>query len=256
MGFGDDIIGSSLARGAAARGKRIAFGDGRRIIWSNTSPEIFQGNPNIAPPGCERRPDVEWIAFYRGCRIYSYADDKRWVWNYEFRVQPGQLFFQRTIVPIDDDVILIEPNVAGQKSSAANRQWPVERYQQVADQLRAEGYRIVQPDYPGATFKLRGAALKKLTFRENLDLLRQVALYIGPHGGLSHGAAAVGTPAAIIFGGWAPPQTLGYDLHANLNGGGDACGSLYPCRHCTAALDAITVDQVVAQAGRLLHGDV
>src|SRR4030095_3529410 len=102
MGYGDDIMATGMARGAAARGKRIAFGDGQRIIWGPHSAEIFQGNPNIAPPGVERRPDIEWIHYYRGCRIYSYATADRWVWNYDFRPKPGQLFFQRTIVAVED----------------------------------------------------------------------------------------------------------------------------------------------------------
>jgi Glycosyltransferase family 9 (heptosyltransferase) len=254
MGYGDDIMGSGLARGAADRGKRIAFGDGRRIIWGPYSAEIFQGNPNVAPPGHERRPDIEWIEFYKGKRTYSYVKGDRWVWNYDFRVKRGQIFFDRTFAPVQDDLIVIEPNVANQKSSCANRQWAAERFQQVADLLAGKGFRIVQPDYPGAANRLQGAALVATNFRGNLELLRQARLFIGPHGGLSHGAAAVLLPAVVLFGGWAPPQVLGYDIHENI-ANGEACGSLKRCQHCLDAMEAITVDQVMAAAERLLYVD-
>jgi hypothetical protein len=32
MGYGDELMATGMARGAAARGKRVAFGDGQRII--------------------------------------------------------------------------------------------------------------------------------------------------------------------------------------------------------------------------------
>jgi hypothetical protein len=32
------------------RGKRVVFGNGRRIIWTKQSHEVFRGNPNVAPP--------------------------------------------------------------------------------------------------------------------------------------------------------------------------------------------------------------
>ena len=52
-------------------------------------------------------------------------------------------------------------------------------------------------------------------------------------------------PAVVIFGGFVPPIVTGYETHANLTGGADACGSLFPCKHCLEALDAITVEEVL-----------
>lgn len=94
MGRGDNIMATGLARGAAARGKRIAFGDGRRIAWDQHSKEIFRGNPNIAPPGSEADPDLEWIDYRTGHRIYNGLDRarRRWIWNMDFRPVPGEFF--------------------------------------------------------------------------------------------------------------------------------------------------------------------
>ncbi len=69
MGLGDQLMASGMARGAKARDKRIAFGDGRRIIWDGNSHEIFRGDPNVALPGSEGTTDLKWIAYYKGKRI-------------------------------------------------------------------------------------------------------------------------------------------------------------------------------------------
>src|SRR5580765_6261832 len=92
MGYGDELIASGLARGAAGRGKRIAFGDGRRIIWSDQSHAIFRGNPNVARPGSERESDLEWIAHYRGNRLYGLVERGRWRFR-DFVCPPGEIVF-------------------------------------------------------------------------------------------------------------------------------------------------------------------
>jgi hypothetical protein len=61
---------------------------------------------------------------------------------------------------------------------------------------------------------------------------------------MHHGAAAVGTPAVVIFGGFIPPAVVGYDMHVNLTGGAEACGSLNKCLHCRAAMEKISVEEV------------
>src|SRR5215831_10094505 len=94
MGFGDEIIGTSLAKGMRARGKLAAFGDGQRILWGPWCEEIFANNPNIARPGSADK-NLEWIAHYKGARLYNKqsADRRKWLWNYDFKVSPGEFFF-------------------------------------------------------------------------------------------------------------------------------------------------------------------
>src|ERR1700751_5669108 len=92
MGLGDNLMASGMARGAQARGKRIAFGDGKQILWDHQSEQVFRKNPNVAFPGCERDGDLEWIPFYRGNRIYNTQAHNRWMWNYDFKAVPGEVF--------------------------------------------------------------------------------------------------------------------------------------------------------------------
>lgn len=251
MGFGDSLMSTGLARGFRDRGKRAAFGDGTKIMWSRQDAHVFALNPNVAHPGEERARDLEWIANYKGRRLYNRQDGNRWVWNMDFRATPGEVVF----APLEimkakrhpKGFVLIEPNVPAWKSVAPNKDWGRQRYQDVAMRLRHEGVRVAQLSYGQP---LSGVEILAVgTFRDALAALRRAAVYVGPEGGLHHGAAAVGVPAVVLFGGFIPPSVTGYDDHTNLTGGAtDFCGSLNRCEHCRAALDQISPADVVAAA--------
>lgn len=250
MGLGDNLMATGMARGAAKRGKRIAFGDGYRIRWDQHSGLIFHGNGNIAPPGHEGARDLEWIAFYKGSRIYNKSDGRRWIWNYEFRPIPGELFLRREeIRPYLNNrkgFVLIEPNVPAFKSIAPNKQWPVNRYEDVALALRKAGIDVVQMVHRGGANRLHNARhVETPTFRCALAMMQRAGLYVGPEGGLHHAAAAFNVPAVVLFGGFIPPQVTGYETHTNLTGDAEACGSLSRCDHCIAAMNRIGADEVL-----------
>lgn len=253
IGIGDNILASGMSRGASKRGKKIAFGDGRKIMWDHHSRMIFQGNPNIAEPGQEKFNNIEWIGFFRGSRLYNTAGENRWIWNYEFKAQPGEIWFtpdeKKFADQFSGDFVVIEPNVPAFKSVAPNKQWPVDRYEAVAKTLMGRGLRVLQFAYSGAQARLHSATMVNTpSFRHGLAILSKASLYIGPEGGLHHGAAAVGARAVVLFGGFIPPQVTGYDTHTNLTGGYEACGSWSPCSHCREAMDAIPVDEVCEAA--------
>lgn len=253
IGLGDNLMATGFARGALARGKRIAFGDGKRLIWDTLSAGIFQRNPNICRPGQEHSSSAEWVHFYRGNRLYNKQGNGRWIWNYDFRPIPGEMFFAREELQFADNMrpgfIVIEPNVPANKSVAPNKHWPTDRYEEVARRLVNDGHVVVQLKH-GAPYKLKSASsIHSPNFRNALALLQKASLYIGPEGGMHHGAAAVGIPAVVLFGGFIPPQVTGYDTHTNLTGNAtEACGSLKRCDHCRQAMEAIDVDQVYEAA--------
>lgn len=250
MGIGDDLIATGMARGARARGKRIAFGDGKVIRFGPYSKAIFRSNPNVAWPGEERSNDLEWVHYYKGCRIYNAAGPGRWIWNYRFRVTPGELFFDDTETCDNmDRLVLLEPNVPN-KSTAPNKQWPLDRWRQVANELIHYGFEVRQFQYGGP--HQVAAGIRTPTFRHAAALMKGARLAILPEGGLHHAAAAVGTPAVVLFGGYVPPAVLGYDGHVNLTGGAEACGSFQRCAHCAGAMDNISVVEVVAAAMGIL----
>lgn len=261
MGLGDNLLATGMARGAKARGKRIAFGDGKRIQWDKHSAEVFRNNPNIAPPGAERDWDVEWLPFYKGNRIYNRQDsaNARWIWNYEFRAEPGEFFFDRNEVRngrrYGKGFVLIEPDVPSWKSVAPNKDWGREKYQDLADRLRKDGFRLAQFRHDKSGPPLTGVEhFKTLGYRDGAAILSHAALFIGPEGGLHHAAAAVGKPGVVIFGGFIPPEVTGYETHTNLTGGATACGRYMPCQHCIETMRRISVEEVYDVAMRFLGG--
>ena len=81
-------------------------------------------------------------------------------------------------------------------------------------------------------------------------------LYLGPEGGFSHAAAALSKPGVVIYGGWIPPQIIGYDFHENLyvDIEGSPCGIRdRECDHCKKCMDLITVDNVINAVERNIN---
>lgn len=255
MGFGDELMGAGLAKGAFRSGRLTALGDGHKIIWHRNAYEIFKGNPNVAPPGYERTgKPLDWIIHYPGKRAYCRLDRGKWTWNPGFKAIAGELFLtdeeREWAASYGDADVIIEPNV---KQRAPNKQWPVERYQSVANRLAKLGMDVAQFDT--GPNKLNGVRLIRTpSFRHACAALERSMLYIGPEGGLHHAAAALGVRAVVIFGGFISPQVTGYDTHNNLFTGTDlGCGSLVPCRHCRACMTRISVDMVCEAANKELR---
>ena len=251
MGIGDQIIGSGMARGAALRRKRVAFGDGVRIRWDGNSAQIFKNNPNVAPPGSETSSDLEWVHYYKGNRVYNSQGNGRWIWNYDFKVRPGEMFLdaeeERYALP--DNLVVVEPNVPNKKCGP-NKQWSVTRFREVVAILQKMGLEVRQFSYGGVNSVVEG--VKTVSFRRAVGLLKKARVAVLPEGGLHHAAAAVGCPAVVLFGGFAPPAVLGYDGHVNLTGGADACGSFVKCPHCLEAMGRITPEEVIEAVRKLL----
>jgi ADP-heptose:LPS heptosyltransferase len=189
VGIGDQLIASGLARGAwTRRGRKVAFGSGGRIIWDKHSKEIFLNNPNVCFPGNEARQKLEWIEFHKGSRGYNRQGDGHWIWNMDWRCTPGEIYFTGGELAAGrrqgKGFVVIEPNVVRWKSSAANKDWGAENYQDVADRLIADGCRVIQfvpPD--GGTLLTGVKALKTATFRDAVAVLKNAQAYVGAEGG-------------------------------------------------------------------------
>jgi len=252
MGFGDNLMASGMARGASLRGKKIAFGDGRRILWDQHSKHIFQNNPNIATPGDEQRHDLEWIHHYKGLRLYNKQVGGKFVWNYDFVPKPGQIYFTENEESHGRrngrGFVVIEPNLPRWKVTSYNKDWGIAKYQAVATWLKQQGIRVTQFVYGHEPVLRDVSPLETKSFRDAVAVLGSAWLYVGPEGGLHHGAAAMGTPGVVLFGGFIPPSVTGYKFHTNLSGTDEPCGNLNKCEHCRAAMAAISVDQVTEAA--------
>lgn len=250
-------MGSGLSRGAAARGKRIAFGDGRRIIWGGRCREIYRNNPNVAPPGSEGSPDLEWKTYFPGRRGYVKTGGGRMVFNPDFTAPRGEFFFDPAEETEADRAtagargfILLDAYIPP-KPQSQNKRWG--GYPAVAGHLLSLGLEVRQFRRPDGGGMLAGVeAIAAKSFRAAAAVLTRAALYIGPEGGIHHAAAAVNLPAVVLFGGFISPLTTGYEGHVNFFTGGEACGSLRACPHCVKAMRAIRPEAVIDAAEDLL----
>jgi len=160
----------------------------------------------------------------------------------------------------------------------AIKQWPLERWRAVAALLQGRfGATVLitgsAADAPLAAEMARGLEPKpvdltgRLSVREMLGLLARLDLFLSPDTGPMHMAAAVGTPSLSVFG---PSDPVRY-----FSGGSGQSGTRHvvarhelwcaPCNlirkppaECAAlpapeCLDRVSVDQVVAEAVRLLR---
>jgi hypothetical protein len=143
------------------------------------------------------------------------------------------------------DVICIQSNAATYWTP--NKQWPINRFQQVINNLKKK-YRIIQIGITTDSLlegveDLRG----KTSLRQTAAILAKARLLIGMEGGLMHLARAVDTRSVIIFTGFITPPYSGYDCNINLFGPIERsdlpCWNLRKC-NCDCA-DRITVDQVL-----------
>ena len=217
---------------------------------------MFANHCGIARPGDEAASDLQWFKYYKGHRIYNQPGVNRWVWNYQFKVTPGEIFFDAQEHEFARKAgwgyVFVEPNLPWHKGVAVNKDWGEKNYQAVTDQLLAAGADVVQTSY--GPRRLKGVrTIETPTFRHAMAVLSRARMAILPEGGMHHAAAALGIPAVVMFGGFIPPQVLGYDGHINLTGGAsEACGSMSRCQHCADALARISVDEVFGHAKGLL----
>lgn len=238
---------------------RIAFGDGKQIIWSKQAHEIYRGNPNVAPPGQQRAPNLEWVKHYSNHRPYGHFTGGRWHFK-PYQCKPGEVFFtleERLFAEnFTRDFVVLEPRVKPRGAcEGVNKQWPVERYQELADKLQHRyDMRCVQLVPTDTRPLLRGVdVVETPTFRHALSVLTRTSLYVGPEGGLHHGSAAAGGRAVVIWGGFNTPRSTGYDWHVNITADGEPCGRFAPCPHCRVAMKSISVEQVLEAAVKELN---
>jgi ADP-heptose:LPS heptosyltransferase len=111
--------------------------------------------------------------------------------------------------------VAVEPHT--KESFTVNKQWGFERWQEVADALRAAGLTLVQVGEGGKPL-LEG--VKDATglpgIRETAAVLHHAELLVAPEGGLMHLANAVGTRSVIVYGGYVSPELTGYAENVNL----------------------------------------
>ena len=263
MGVGDILMSIGEARALYKRAQKpvvIAGIDGKPV-----RSDLFNGIPYIFVPPVPIRgmrspiqtvtPSVRMING-PGSRPYIIGKTlEKWTWR-PYRPIPAEIVFtsaERAFAEPYRGMILLEPSV--KNIGHSNKDWGPIYWQQLDSALHAMGgdIRTVQCGPPGTRWLLHSTPVVTDTFRKACAVLAVCRAFIGTEGGLMHAAAAVNTPAVIIFGAFISPQVTGYAQHRHLFlGKGLGCGMRTNCSHCHEAMARITPAQVLAQLKEIL----
>lgn len=278
MGFGDKLLAVGDAYDLYQtdnRHRKVAIGNGARIDWCPLSEGLhFLATQTQVDAGKE----VHWVISYPSHRPYIRYDEMRkaanamgmrdlkqrhlssalghYIWNYNYKAKPARVAFDSAQSEVihqwsKEPFICVEPFI--KDKAPPNKQWPLDRFGAVI-KLMSQHIRVVQLSPPERETNFPGATrVTPNSFKDALAYIKASKLYIGPEGGLHHGAAATDTPAVVLFGGYVPPAVTGYDSHTNLVGDNDRfCGRKTECPHCLAVMDSILPSDVLEAAHRIL----
>jgi len=243
----------------------MASGEARKLHKSNKLPciivdrygrpywsDMWDGLPYIV----KRAGGQNVNRLQNGPGVRPYIAGKtvnNWTWR-KYTPTPAEIVFtaeEKAFAEPYRGMVMIEPSV--KNIGHTNKAWIADRWLAVS-YARSD---FVQCLPPGESSFLSLSGVRRVvtpTFRHAAAVLSVCRAYVGTEGGLHHCAAAVGTPAVVIFGGFISPAVTGYATHSNLfTGTGLGCGSRLDCAHCRKAMENITVDQVVAELEKLLN---
>ncbi len=228
-------------------GKTVVIVDRlNRVQWC----DLYAGVPYILD---RHRPGSVRMLNAGGSRPYIVAKTpEKWVWK-PYQPRPAPIVFTADELAQAEPFrgcVMVEPNIKPQ--SHDNKAWIWSRWVSLLEQM--PGVRFVQC-LPGGTRPLDGCDCYAVTnnFRQALAVLSVCRAFVGTEGALHHGAAAVGTPAVVLFSEFISPASTGYPNHHNLRHAGAACGSRKPCKTCAESMRAISVLEVVAHLEEILQ---
>lgn len=213
---------------------------------------IWVGNPRIVQPGDDDR-EMQWLDARGGCRPYidyEKSTPEKWHWK-PFDCGPGEIYLtpeERVMSRHGAGRIILEPNV---KSGASpNKKWDVENWQELADYLRRQGFKVLQMGSPADHRLRRIEHLFTPSFRHACGVLSGAIGLITPEGALHHASAIFNIPTVVVRGGFIGPTVTGYagqiDFFKSTPEYPIGCGWRVRCPHCTAAMQEIKARAVAA----------
>lgn len=217
--------------------------------WS----EVFEGNPYILRKPFAAGGFVRVISS-SGHRPYIAAKSAgRWTWK-PYKPIPAQMFFTEAELAFAEccrGKIMIEPG--GKQIGHKNKLWLRERWQELVDTTPLP---FVQCGPAIGTKWLEGVdAVQTAAFRQALAVLSVCRALVTTEGGLMHGAAAVGTPAVVLWSEFIAPNVTGYAHHRNIRHATRTCGMRVNCPSCRKSMEAITVREVADALTEILSDE-
>lgn len=242
MGIGDEIMmGGEARRRAAGTARRYRMLDKRgQPRWHF----VWEGNPHVARPG---QPFDGEIGYVDGRRPYlAEVRPDRYRFR-EYQPAPGILDLSGrdpAASALAEGAVVFNPCI--KPRAPVNKAWPRAAWEALV--AARPGIRWVQLCQPGDAVIAGAVALETPHFLDAALAIRRAACLICHEGALHHAAAAVGTPAIVIRGGFISPRVTGYDgqvdFYVEHREHPLGCGWRVPCRHCRDAMASITPDNV------------
>ena len=249
MGIGDSIMASGAARKLhKSNGLPVVIvGRDGRPYWDS----IWDDVPYIL-----KRQSGKAVTRLMNCSgVRPYIAGKTalsWTWK-PYKPTSAQIVFTPAELAFAEPyrgMIMIEPNVKAVGHD--NKAWIADRWLA----LSATRTDFVQCVPNTSERCLPPNVLKVITptFRHAAAVLSVCKAFIGTEGGLMHAAAAIGTPAVILWSEFISPEITGYhtDKIINLRHAGKPCGNRLACPSCRKSMEAIAVDEVVQSLEKLL----
>jgi ADP-heptose:LPS heptosyltransferase len=228
-------------------GRNVVIVDRRnRPQWS----DLWEGLPYILKG---HAPNAVRLVNASGTRPYIEAKEPaRWRWRH-YKPEPAEIVFTPAELAQAENFrgcVMVEPNIKAQAHS--NKAWTFRRWEALLEHPLLAGVKFVQCGPRGTTRLYRATFIETENFREAAAVLSVCSAFAGTEGALHHAAAAVGTPAVVLWTEFIAPSVTGYPQHRNLRHAGDPCGSRVPCVGCSESALRISVDEVAQNLKELL----
>lgn len=268
-GYGDDLLLTCLAREFNKRGESP-------IDFATLAPALVERNPDICKVvkrgafsrayyhGAGRPCFYKHIAYEAGNLVEDKFEIPK---NHILQIMASKRGIKggieiRPYVYLSDDEQekgKIAPKQIcimsqGKQNLMPNKQWFVDRYQNVAEVLGAE-VSVVQLGAPSDVLLDGVIDYRGIDFRSVAAILANAICFIGQVGFLMHMARAVDCPSVIVYGGRELPQQSGYICNINLvsNPECSPCWKYRTCSKDRVCMRDITSEDVIASAKKIIR---
>lgn len=240
--MGDELM-------AAGEARRLHEKHGRPVMIVDRSGrarshELWTGIPYITDSPLANAAGAPMrLLNCSGVRPYIAGKTMRqWSWR-PFTPTPAEIVFtpeEKAFAEPYRGMVMIEPNV--KNIGHPNKAWVLDRWLALSKTRQDFVQCVSDPSQ-----SLPNNVLKVITptFRHAAAVLSVSRAFVGTEGGLMHAAAAVGTPAVILWSEFISPEITGYKTQTNLRHAGKPCGNRMACAACRRSMEVITVDEVV-----------
>ena len=184
----------------------------------------------------------------------------------DWRCSPGEIRFTKIEMEeakyrtrdIDRPFVFINPAV--KNSYTQNKDWGQDKWVYLAKILNyfqipmVESPPLTSDVYP-ARAKIPGVKqIGTKHIRKAFAIMSLAKTFVSTEGAIHHGAAALGLPGIVIFGGFISPQTTGYDMHVNMypDDPRSPCGNKQLCNHCQEMMEKIDPRTVAGKIKQII----